>query len=233
MRNKKKKLGLLVLMLCAIVSSVAFAAYSGVLTISGTTSIQSNPFNVVFVPSEGTEAGGTVTAKVGRQEGSADTINQPSGETVTLDANATTFGPFEVTLCNPGDGVAYKFLIKNTGGEKAYLNSVEIAATDLEGAGWTSPSISEFIYSLTVDGLSPAGKFASMNGAQVIKDRSSASVGDDQWVLDPGGTWEVAVQVAWNDLSALTNKSNSNPGSDITLTMGNITLNWGSAPEST
>ena len=106
-KNREVKVIAVVALLVAVVGlSVAYAALSTTLQITGQATINSASWNVQFAAGTGTPVGGA-------------TATTP---TVT----STSISNLSVTLTKPGDSYSYTFNIQNTGSINAKLGTVNI-----------------------------------------------------------------------------------------------------------
>ena len=106
-KNREVKVIAVVALLVAVVGlSVAYAALSTTLEITGQATINSASWNVQFVEGTGTPVGGA------------------SATTPTV--TSTSISNLNVTLTKPGDSYTYTFSIQNTGSINAKLGTVNI-----------------------------------------------------------------------------------------------------------
>ena len=109
MRNTKSKI---IIMMCAVlcIMAVGYAAFSTVLTITGTANITSE-WKVVFTKIE--------------------EVSKTSGVSIksTPVASGTT-ATFDVGLTSPGDKIVYKITLANQGTIDAVIKNIEASATD-------------------------------------------------------------------------------------------------------
>lgn len=124
MRNSKKKLGLIALCACLLTGAIAFAAFNSLMTINATVETTTTAMPVYFATADG-ETVGDIEPIVRNDAG----IDPPpaSGSTISID-NSTTLSGATVTLVQVGDRVVYRFKIKNTSTETAYLHSIDMPA---------------------------------------------------------------------------------------------------------
>ena len=217
MRNKKKKIGLIALFSCMFVASVAFAAFSGVLTINGTVDIMANPFKMIFTDNSGGNsvttipANGTYVALTGSAEASDLTVT--AGTKIT---------GLNVKLYENGDGATYSLKIKNIGNSNAYLDSIKIDKTNIP-SGLTS--LTGFKYKFSIGSVQNF-VIESVAGAEVtVTPNGNAS--KNYITVEPNNTVDCKIKVEATDSSLFNGDTNVN------LTLGEITINWTSVNPNT
>lgn len=135
MKDKKFVIGALLAIL--IVMAVGYSAFSTVLTINGTASINSN-WNVAFDTTKTSATSGVISKTTGFSGGTAPdgTVSYGNGgQTATINA----------TLRQPGDKVTFTLTIKNTGTIAAKLGTPSISGTNCTESGLTCTSSSGHI----------------------------------------------------------------------------------------
>ena len=122
MDNLKKSFLIIALIIGIVAMTVAFAALSTNLSISGTADVASTTWNIHF-QNWALDTAGTVTEGGVTHQNTADypSVNQLS-QTVSV-ANSTKVENLNVTLKQPGDYVKYTFQIINEGSIDASLNN--------------------------------------------------------------------------------------------------------------
>lgn len=212
MKNKKEKISLIALLSCVLVVSIAFAAYTGYLTIKGTASVMGNPFKMVFADqtssSQTTEINATNCTTL---NGDAEASN------ITVSADGKTIESFNVKLYKTGDSAKYRFLIQNIGGSTAYLESVNIAETTNGDA-----AIAGLNYSFTIEDMVDSSKSfvaTSSNGASADVLPNGGS-GQKHISVDAGGSVLCYLNVEAGSDELFKESSN------VDLTLGAITINW-------
>lgn len=112
-----KALVVVTLLVSVLALSIAYAAYSATLLISGTVTAKksSDAWNVHF---ESTDGSTTLTPTLG---GNAKVT---SSATLT----ETKISDFEITFYAPGDSISYDFEVKNTGSVDATLNKITLGS---------------------------------------------------------------------------------------------------------
>lgn len=112
-----KALVVVTLLVSVLALSIAYAAYSATLLISGTVTVKksSDAWNVHF---ESTDGSTTLTPTLG---GNAKVT---SSATLT----ETKISDFEITFYAPGDSISYDFEVKNTGSVDATLNKITLGS---------------------------------------------------------------------------------------------------------
>lgn len=217
MRNKKKKIGLIALFSCMFVASVAFAAFSGVLTINGTVDVMANPFKMIFTNSEGTQVTSIPVTDV---DGDVETSD------LTVSAEGTEISNFNVKLYKNGDTATYVFKIKNTGGSTAYLQNIDFAGNAMP-TGKNSSPLTGLLYSINiVNGEGNVFKAESTDGEKVT-------------VIPDGNSSKKYISVAANSTvdCSLTVRATAdtlfNTDTNETITLGAAKINWTSVDPST
>lgn len=217
MRNKKKKLGLIVLFSCMFVVSVAFAAFSGVLTINGTVDIMANPFKMIFTDNSGDNsvttipANGTYVALTGSAEASDLTVT-----------DGTKITGLNVKLYENGDGATYSLKIKNIGNSNAYLDSIKIDKTNFP-SGLTS--LNGFKYTFSI-GSAQNFVIESVAGAEVTV-TPNGNTSKNYITVEPNNTVDCKIKVEATDSNLFNGDTN------VKLTLGEITINWTSVNPNT
>lgn len=121
-----KALVVVTLLVSVLALSIAYAAYSATLLISGTVTAKksSDAWNVHF---ESTDGSTTLTPTLG---GNAKVT---SSATLT----ETKISDFEITFYAPGDSISYNFEVKNTGSVDATLNKITLGSLSCSKATGT------------------------------------------------------------------------------------------------
>ena len=131
-KNREVKVIAVVALLVAVVGlSVAYAALSTTLEITGQATINSASWNVQFAAGESTKTGGT-------------TFTAPT-------VSSTSISGLSVTLTKPGDSYTYSFSIQNTGSINAKLGTVNIGTISCTGTDTTEATntCADLTYSVT------------------------------------------------------------------------------------
>lgn len=117
--KRKRKIELVLLIICILAMSVGFAAFSNELTISSNAIVKpdSSAFKVVF-SSSGTSY---LTNKV---SGTATGSATPGNATIDNTGDIPTISDLTATFTGPGESVKYEFYAYNSGAYVAYLNGV-------------------------------------------------------------------------------------------------------------
>lgn len=203
MRNKKKKLGLIVLFSCMFVASVAFAAFSGVLTINGTVDVIVNPFNMIFTNSDGTQV---TSIPVNSVSGDAEASD------LTVSAEGTEISAFNVKLYKVNDTAIYNFKIKNTGGSTAYLENINMEKSTMQ------------------DGQTSTGLYHAINiSKQSDSFLAESWNGDAKNFVPFGGDNNSYISVEEDstvDCTLTVRAVSFNNQENYTITLGKITINW-------
>lgn len=150
MKDKKFVIGALLAIL--IVMAVGYSAFSTVLTINGTASINSN-WNVAFDTTKTSGVNGVITKTTGFTGGTA-----PDGS-VSYGSNGQT-ATVNATLRQPGDKVVFKLTIQNKGTLAANLGTPSVSGTNCSASGLTCTSSSGHI-KFTVTNPTPTSLAAS------------------------------------------------------------------------
>lgn len=221
MSNVKKKIGLITGIFGAFMASaVAFAAFTGVLTINGTADIMGNPFKMIFVDSEGTQQTTIPTTSTTIPEGS-----EAEASAITVSEDGTKIESFNVKLYKKEDSVTYKFKIKNTGGTAAYLGNIGIAETVSDKENFDLDGLD---YSLTLKADSNTFIASSEAGAEA--DVSPNGQSNRSYITVATGETvdcELTVKATADSLFAGPSGTPTDSNDDnVVLTLGKITINW-------
>lgn len=173
--EKERKLKLMVtiaLIVSVLALSVAYAAYSATLLISGTVIAKktSDTWNVHFEAPDGE------TTLIPTLGGNAKVTSKAS-------LTETSISNFEVTFYAPGDSITYNFDVKNTGSVDATLNKITMGSLTCSVSG-QSDSNSEAVQlcqnlSMTI---------TKLNGENVL-------VGDK---ISVGNSQRYILTITWN-----------------------------------
>ena len=203
MRNKKKKLGLMVLFSCIFVASVAFAAYTGILTINGTVDVMINPFKMIFTNSDDTQV---TSIPVDSVSGDAEASD------LTVSAEGTEISAFNVKLYQNEDIATYTFKIKNTGGSTAYLKNITIGETTMQDG----QTFTGLYYAINISKQSDSFLVESWNGE--AKDIAPFGGTNNSYIsVEEDSTVDCTLTVR---AVSLNNQEND------TITLGEIKINW-------
>ena len=233
MRNTKKKIGLITGLLGSLLASaVAFAAFTGQLTITGTANIMGNPFKMVFADAAGDEVSDGETQGV-IPASSATLAGDAEASDITVSTEGTEISAFNVKLYKTNDSVTYKFKIKNTGGTEAYLGNIEIAPTSSTPTGLELDGLD---YSLTLKDTSNTFVAASTGGAEADVSPDGTSNNKSYITVAKGETvdCELTVKATADSLFAGPFETPTDSNDDnVDLTLGKITINWTSVDPQT
>ena len=124
-KNRNVKIYVIFALVISVMGlSIAYAAYSATLLISGTVTAKksSEAWNVHF---ESPDGGTTLTPSL---EGYAEVVS-PANVT------ATTISGFKVNFYAPGDSIEYSFDIKNTGSIDATIDKIALGSLSCSASG--------------------------------------------------------------------------------------------------
>lgn len=222
MRNKKKKIGLFALFSCMFVASVAFAAFSGVLTINGTVDIQANPFKMIFVDGNGNQV--TSISPPDMSDATAEASD------LTVSAAGTEISAFNVKLYKKGDTVYYSLKIKNNGGSTAYLDNINIGETTMpKGDGGEALTGLSYIIGIVEMGDGDASCYAqSVDGATVNVKPDGVTEDKNYISVDAGETVACVIEVKATEENSTLFDTDTNE----TITLGAAKINWTSVDPS-
>lgn len=211
MSEKSKNILLGVLIVGLVSMTVAYAALSTTLTISGTASVDETEWNVHFDNWQLQ----TTSNTAGAAQNTA--VATPVAELTKADAtNATAFSGVNVQLKQPGDNVKYTFDIVNTGTIDAKLSNFQKSITDTSDNTKTgTDTLDGITYTITCD---PANSFAAGSEQVLVKKtgvthctldviydpitdggvhkQTSQEAGKDQTMIVPARSFDIAA--SWN-----------------------------------
>ena len=191
-----KALVVVTLLVSVLALSIAYAAYSATLLISGTVTAKksSDAWNVHF---ESTDGSTTLTPTLG---GNAKVT---SSATLT----ETKISDFKVTFYAPGDSISYDFEVKNTGSVDATLNKIILGSLSCSKAAGTQQDTE-------VDANNLCGNL-DMNITKL--DGNNISVGDK---IPAGGSETYKLTITWNESDTYDYKY------DISINVGETTFDF-------
>lgn len=203
MRSAKKKIGLITgLLVVCLSTAVAFAAFTGQLTINGTADIMGKPFAMRF---KNIYAGSPPAAEK-YQYGTAE------GSDITF-KDETEVESFNVKLYTAGDSVQYQFKIQNTGGASAYLDNISIGASTEADAR----PLSGLIYSVQLKNNNLNLDFtATSNNGEEVEAKPTTS-----FAVPALGVVDVILTVKADEKATMFES-----GENLSLTLGTIEFNW-------
>lgn len=170
-----KALVVVTLLVSVLALSIAYAAYSATLLISGTVTAKksSDAWNVHF---ESTDGSTTLTPTLG---GNAKVT---SSATLT----ETKISDFEITFYAPGDSISYDFEVKNTGSVDATLNKITLGSLSCSKATGTQQGTE-----------TDANNLCGNLDMNIMKsDGNNISVGDK---IPAGGSETYKLTITWNE----------------------------------
>ena len=170
-----KALVVVTLLVSVLALSIAYAAYSATLLISGTVTAKksSDAWNVHF---ESTDGSTTLTPTLG---GNAKVT---SSATLT----ETKISDFEITFYAPGDSISYDFEVKNTGSVDATLNKITLGSLSCSKATGTQQGTK-----------TDANNLCGNLDMNIMKsDGNNISVGDK---IPAGGSETYKLTITWNE----------------------------------
>lgn len=175
-KNRNVKIYVIFALVISVMGlSIAYAAYSATLLISGTVTAKksSEAWNVHF---ESPDGGTTLTPSL---EGYAEVV---SPATVT----ATTISGFKVNFYAPGDSIEYSFDIKNTGSIDATLNKITLGSLSCSKATGTQQGTE-----------TDANNLCGNLDMNIMKsDGNNISVGDK---ISAGSSETYRLSIIWNE----------------------------------
>lgn len=170
-----KALVVVTLLVSVLALSIAYAAYSATLLISGTVTAKksSDAWNVHF---EATDGSTTLTPTLG---GNAKVT---SSATLT----ETKISDFEITFYAPGDSISYDFEVKNTGSVDATLNKITLGSLSCSKATGTQQGTE-----------TDANNLCGNLDMNIMKsDGNNISVGDK---ISAGSSETYRLSIIWNE----------------------------------
>jgi hypothetical protein len=126
-KERNTKILVIIALLISVISlSIAYAAYSATLLISGTVTAKksSSTWNVHFTTTDGGDD------LIPTLYGNAKVVSKAS-------LSETTISNFEITFYAPGDSITYDFEVKNTGSVDATLNKITMGSLNCSSIGTT------------------------------------------------------------------------------------------------
>ena len=191
-----KALVVVTLLVSVLALSIAYAAYSATLLISGTVTAKksSDAWNVHF---ESTDGSTTLTPTLG---GNAKVT---SSATLT----ETKISDFEITFYAPGDSISYDFEVKNTGSVDATLNKITLGSLSCSKATGTQQGTE-------ADSNNLCGNL----GMNIMKsDGNNISVGDK---IPAGSSETYRLSIIWNESDTNIYEN------DIAISVGETTFDF-------
>ena len=193
MNNRKITIAIIIVLVIATVSlGIAFATFSTTLNITGTASVESSTWNIVF---EGITNPNTLDAPT--ITGTAEVITAP-----TIKNNATEISNYAVALKTPGDSVTYNFRIHNKGDYAADLTSLRVGRRERPASyvkysdivtleGWDSVRENDDIRALN----------ATQYGFLYTDDNTFVGQNSVRDCLEPGEYENVTLKITFSSLS--------------------------------
>lgn len=191
-----KALVVVTLLVSVLALSIAYAAYSATLLISGTVTAKksSDAWNVHF---ESTDGSTTLTPTLG---GNAKVT---SSATLT----ETKISDFEITFYAPGDSISYDFEVKNTGSVDATLNKITLGSLSCSRATGTQQGTE-----------ADANNLCDNLDMNIMKlDGNNISVGDK---IPAGGSETYKLTIIWNESDTNIYEN------DIAISVGETTFDF-------
>lgn len=191
-----KALVVVTLLVSVLALSIAYAAYSATLLISGTVTAKksSDAWNVHF---ESTDGSTTLTPTLG---GNAKVT---SSATLTK----TKISDFEITFYAPGDSISYDFEVKNTGSVDATLNKITLGSLSCSKSTGTQQGTE-----------TDANNLCGNLDMNIMKsDGNNISVGDK---IPAGGSETYKLTITWNESDTNIYEN------DIDISVGETTFNF-------
>lgn len=191
-----KALVVVTLLVSVLALSIAYAAYSATLLISGTVTAKksSDAWNVHF---ESTDGSTTLTPTLG---GNAKVT---SSATLT----ETKISDFEITFYAPGDSISYDFEVKNTGSVDATLNKITLGSLSCSRATGTQQGTE-----------AEANNLCDNLDMNIMKlDGNNISVGDK---IPAGGSETYKLTIIWNESDTNIYEN------DIAISVGETTFDF-------
>ncbi len=191
-----KALVVVTLLVSVLALSIAYAAYSATLLISGTVTAKksSDAWNVHF---ESTDGSTTLTPTLG---GNAKVT---SSATLT----ETKISDFEITFYAPGDSISYDFEVKNTGSVDATLNKITLGSLNCSKATGTQQGTE-----------TDANNLCGNLDMNIMKsDGNNISVGDK---IPAGGSETYKLTITWNESDTNIYEN------DIAISVGETTFDF-------
>ena len=191
-----KALVVVTLLVSVLALSIAYAAYSATLLISGTVTAKksSDAWNVHF---ESTDGSTTLTPTLG---GNAKVT---SSATLT----ETKISDFEITFYAPGDSISYDFEVKNTGSVDATLNKITLGSLSCSKATGTQQGTE-----------TDANNLCGNLDMNIMKsDGNNISVGDK---IPAGSSETYRLSIIWNESDTNIYEN------DIAISVGETTFDF-------
>ena len=211
-KNKSTKIISIIALIVAVIGlSLGFAAFSRVLTIqsSATVNPSSSDFVVKFSTSDSEQKDGQVTGSGNGATAEAATI---SGTQIT---------GLKAKFTKPGQSVTYSFYARNESDYNAYLKSINIANA---GSGSTTISCSAIsdasptLVQAACKGIHVTVTVGEGSGKQgIATDNSNDSI-DGHLLAKKTGSEPVVVKIEYNGTDVA--------DGDFNVTIGDITLNY-------
>ena len=206
MKENTKNVLLGVLIVGLVAMTVAYAALSTTLRISGTASVPATTWNVHF--DNWTKADGTTnTATNGSPLASLVSGQQNRGTASAITVtNGTAVDDVAIELFQPGDNVSYDFDIVNSGTIDAKLNG-------------------DAVISLTDSANSTTGANSSINNNLITYNVTCDS--NEAMLAANGGSTHCTLTVKYNE--DITNQNHDQPGQDQTYSQQHTSLTLGAS----
>ena len=119
MENRKQVMAIAVVLFIITALGIGFAAFSNIITIGGSASVNpnSNTFKVVFTKTSGTEDTSAIVPTL-----SPTTITATNG--IIVNGTASTISNLNVSFTEPGQSATYTFYVYNKGSYLAHLKTI-------------------------------------------------------------------------------------------------------------
>ena len=204
MNNSTKNILLGVLVVGLLGMTIAYAALSTQLRISGTASVPNVSWDIRI--SDLTKASGTPSAVTNQ----ANTATGPASVAAT---NNTSISGLAVTLNQPGDKIQYTFSLYNNGTIDAKLGSFSESLTRASGAAMTDQEIaSKFTHSIVCN---PTQSVTTTNNEDYLSKSGSAH-----------SSSECTLTIQWNEAGLGTGQTSQTAGENQTYSQSAVTLNY-------
>ena len=201
MSEKTKNVMLGVLIVGLVAMTVAYAALSTTLRISGTASIESNvTWDVHFANWQKYDGASGLASTVLNQQ------NTSTASTPTV-THGTAVDGLQITLKQPGDNIKYEFDIVNAGTIDAKLNGNAVISLDSAESVTGSTGINDEVITYNV--------VCDANQGVLLK------------ASETPNTTHCTLTVKYNE--SITNQNQNTPGADQTYTQGQKTVTLGAS----
>ena len=221
-----KGLSIVALLVAIVGLSIAFAALSTTLTISGSAKVVASTWDIHFTTRSDSNTYATenqTTTLVAEEYGDGSSLTDP---TIT----GTSVSSFSVSLKKPGDYVRYKFAVTNAGDINAYISSItgndsSITCTAPTAEGTYTAQDKAADEALICGSNDPAKEAAVVYTLKYDSDTNytNALVAQNNRLL-ASGTKNLVLEVRYKDTYSNNTQVNEVPKGEVTITIPTITI---------